>query len=373
MGATSKRLPNYYDLLGVDTGATPQDVKDAFRRLATRLHPDVNDNPDDHDRFRAVNEAYRILSDPAQRKKYDTMRLLGWGLPVERVMEWINDPARMQGLLHKAASVLAVASGMIRRAPGRPGRDLTVETLLDMAESMGGADRIFEYGREGDCDVCSGTGFMTVSACPTCDGKGRLVSTLVPMIAKRCPRCGAKGWVGEQRCVSCEGAGRRLRAHRVRVKVPPGVPDGYRLRVSGHGEGGTLEGADGDLIVKVGVRSEIGRRRDGNDLIAEADVPLGVAALGGPITLATPDGHLHLRIPEGSFDGRRLRVAGRGFPDPKTGRRGDAFVVLRVRAPESGNESDHELAREYLRAAGSSGAVGDDLRRRLQERFGAPA
>lgn len=368
----TKKLPNYYEVLNVGSDATAAEVKDAFRRLALELHPDVNDDPADHERFRLANEAYRVLSDPTQRKTYDTMRLLDLGLPIGRLKEWIDDPIRMQGALNKIATVLAVASGLFRPKAGRDGRDLTIPASIGHADSYAGCERAFDYGREADCDACKGTGFESISTCAHCDGVGRLRSDYFPLVAKRCPRCETRGWIGETRCAACEGKGRVTGAHRVKVRMPAGVTDGYRLRVTGHGEAGSRGGKDGDLIVLVSVESRSDGRRQGNDWTVDHEVDFATAALGGVTHVPLPVGSLALRIPAGSWEGRRLRAPGRGFPDVRGGDAGDVFVTLRIRPVESPDATRRELIDEYLRTVRSeSTAPTGVFRGELERHFGA--
>ncbi len=368
----TKKLPNYYEVLGVGSDATAAEVKDAFRRLALELHPDVNDDPADHARFRLANEAYRVLSDPTQRKTYDTMRLLDLGLPIGRLKEWLDDPIRMQGAMSKIATVLAVASGLFRPKPGRDGRDLTIPATIGVADSFAGCERTFDYGREADCDACRGTGFETISTCAHCEGVGRLRSDFFPLVAKRCPRCETRGWIGETRCAACEGKGRVTHAHRVTVRIAAGVMDGFRLRVASHGEAGSRGGKDGDLIVLVSVEPRSDGHRQGNDWAVDHVVDFSTAALGGVTHVPLPVGSLALRIPAGSWDGRRLRVHGRGFPDVRGGDAGDVFVTLRIRPVESPDAARRELIGEYLRTVRSeSTAPTGVLRDELERHFGA--
>ncbi|MCL4234584.1 MAG: hypothetical protein KJ042_08700, partial [Deltaproteobacteria bacterium] len=247
-----------------------------------------------------------------------------------------------------------------------------VPESLDHADSFAGCERAFDYGRETDCDACKGTGFETISTCVHCGGVGRLRSDFLPLVAKRCPRCETRGWIGETRCAACEGKGRVTRAHRVTVRIPAGVPDGYRLRVAGHGEAGSRGGKDGDLIVLVAVAARADGRRQGNDWALDHVVDFATAALGGVTQVPLPVGSLALRIPAGSWDGRRLRAPGRGFPDVRGGDAGDVFVTLRIRAGETDDEIRRRLIDEYLRTVRSeSTAPTGEFRGDLERHFGA--
>lgn len=183
---------NYYELLGVSVKATTAEIKDAYRRLALELHPDVNADPDDHERFRLVADAYRVLLDPQMRKKYDTMRLLSFGWPITRLRDTVANPVAFNQLMNKVGTMLAVASGIVRKPVGEPGRDMTLGTTLSFWESFQGVERRFEYKREIDCADCKGSGFAKVAVCEICHGAGRLRSDFMPMVGKRCPRCAAR-------------------------------------------------------------------------------------------------------------------------------------------------------------------------------------
>jgi molecular chaperone DnaJ len=366
-----RKTPDFYELLGVDPKAALQDIKNAYRRQARNLHPDVNEKTEDHDLFRQVAEAYRVLSAPVLRKRYDSMRLLGFGLPLEAARRFTNDPARMRNAAKKAAGFFSQVSGIVRKSEKRRGRDLTVETTLSIDESWTGVQRTFAYGREEDCKACEGRGFGEVTECPVCRGLGRIASELIPVIAKRCPRCNARGWIGETECAECSGKGRRLLAHEVRVEAPAGVQHEARLRVRGHGEGGRIGGADGDLIVKVSVTPDPIAKRNGNDLVMPVAVDFNIAALGGVAEVKLPAGQsIAIRVPEGSWNNRRLRVSGRGFRDPQSKKPGDLFVLIAIRIPENLDDQTNDLVMRYIGAVhGDADAPSGEFKEQLVARF----
>ncbi len=367
-----KKLPDLYKILGVDPKAEADQIKDAYRKRALDLHPDRSENPEDHELFKQVGDAYRILSDLKRRKQYDAMRLMGLSLPVDRLRDFVNDRGRVDKVMSKVGAALAVVTGLVRRSKSQPGRDLRVETTITFTQSYTGLRRAFTYGREGDCLVCEGIGWSDVSACGTCGGTGRLTTDFLPGIGKRCPKCNARGWIGETKCDACAHTGRVLRRKETTLDIPPGVHDDGRVRVNGLGEGGRLGGKDGDLIVKVTVSPEPGMRREGNDLIATHRTDFAVASLGGDTRIELPQGALTIKIPPGTWRKRKLRLPGRGFPDPASGRSGDLFVEIQIDAPDFLDEAGRQLTDHYFKSVKSeidkpSGA----FLLALEDRFGS--
>ncbi len=368
---TKKKMPDLYKILGVDPKAEAEQIKDAYRKAALNLHPDRSDNPDDHELFKQAYDAYSILSDLKRRKQYDAMRLMGLSLPVDRLREFMSDRGRMEKIMQKAGAAFAVVTGLVRRSKSKPGRDLRVQTVITFAQSYTGIRRGFTYGREGDCVVCEGIGWSEVSACGTCGGTGRLTTDFLPGVGKRCPKCNAKGWVGETKCEACQNTGRVLRRKETAVDIPPGVQDDGRVRVKGLGEGGRLGGKDGDLIISVKVKPHEGMRREGNDLILRKKVDFSVAALGGNASIELPSGGLSIKIPAGTWRNRRLRVRGRGFPDPATGHAGDLFVVVDIDVPGDLDEVGQKLTEHYFQSVKSEAdAPAGAFQLALADRFG---
>jgi len=369
--STNSGQIDYYRLLGVDPKADLAAIRDAFHRHALNLHPDVTPNPEDHERFRLVNDAYRVLSDPGLRKRYDALRLLGFGIPLGRLGDFLDDPQRLRFVLEKAEKVFAAASGLVRKNPATAGRDLVVETSVSFEESFTGAKRSFHYGRETDCEDCGGKGYAVTQTCAFCKGEGRLPLRWVPGVYKRCPRCGAKGWIGQEVCAACEGRGRKMVPHDVRVQVPAGVADNRRLRVRGHGEAGRMGGRDGDLIVKVAVGKSAVAARHGNDLVVPLEVDFPTAALGGVAKLELPDGKtLGVRVPPWSWDERRIRARGKGFPDPVTGSRGDLFAVVKILFPDQVDEETRRMVLHYCTTVhGHQDAKKAGFKEQLEEHF----
>ncbi len=366
-----KKLPDLYKILGVDPKAEAEQIKDAYRELALKLHPDRSDNTEDHELFKQVGDAYQILSDLKRRKQYDAMRLMGLSLPVDRLRDFMSDRGRIDKVLNKVGAAFAVVTGLVRRSKSKPGRDLRVETIITFGQSFRGLRRSFTYGREGDCVVCEGIGWSEVSACGTCGGTGRMTTDLLPGIGKRCPKCNAAGWIGDTKCDACQNTGRVLRRKETAVDIPPGIHDDGRVRVKGLGEGGRLGGKDGDLIVKVKVSPKQGMHREGNDLIVRQSVDFAIASLGGNAKIELPTGELNIKIPAGTWRRRKLRIQGRGFPDPSTGRAGDLFVEILIGVPEDLDEVGQKLTEHYFQSVKSAADMPSGaFLLALEDRFG---
>ncbi|MBZ0273329.1 DnaJ domain-containing protein, partial [bacterium] len=258
---------DHYDILGIPRDANERAIKEAYRRLVRTLHPDVNADPAAHDRFRAVSEAYRILSDPSERKRYDMRRLLYLSPLFGRLRRVVDDPARVAAMAARAKKVLERLASPPREPRPKRGRDLAIEIGVSFADAFTGATRRVTFARDTDCDACAGTGFSVRVPCEACHGAGYFAHEAFPIARKRCPRCAARGWIGREPCVVCDATGRESVEAKLAVKVPAGVSTGTRLRLSGEGERGHAGGANGDLVARVAVDSDPRFRREGRDLV----------------------------------------------------------------------------------------------------------
>ena len=330
---------DYYALLGVARDASHAEIKRAFRRLARELHPDVSEAPDAERRFRAIAEAYEVLSDPERRRAYDRfghagVRSGGFG-PVAADFGSLSD-------------VFAAFFGetLFGQGPGagpRPARGPDVAALVEigLADVLTGTTLHVQIRVARDCEACGGTGAApgtTPVTCPGCGGAGvvQQVSRTVlgQMIrSSACPRCDGSGRIVETPCERCEGDGRTLEDAPLELEIPAGIHDGQRIRVRGAGHAGTLGGPPGDVYVTVRVATLEGVERDGDDLRVRAAVTMTEAALGTTVTVPTPEGPLEVELSPGTQPGTVHTVRGRGMPSLETGRRGDLLVGVDVRVP----------------------------------------
>ena len=330
---------DYYELLGVPRDASHADIKRAFRRLARELHPDVSEAPDAELRFRAVAEAYEVLSDPERRRTYDRfghagLRTGGFA-PMDADFGSLSDVfAAFFG-----ESLFGGGSDVGPRPTRGPGIGAHVE--IDLADAASGTTVETSIRVARSCPPCGGTGAAPGTSpvtCPACGGAGRIQQvsrTILGQMVRSgtCPRCDGAGTIVETPCERCEGDGRTLEDVPLELQIPAGIHDGQRIRVRGEGHAGTLGGPAGDAYVSVGVRPVDGLRREGDDLVARARITMVEAAIGTTVTVPTPTGTFEVELAPGIQPGAVHAVRGKGMPSLETGRHGDLLVEVDVRVP----------------------------------------
>ena len=347
---------DFYELLSVRRDADVDDIKRAYRRLARRLHPDIN--PGDRAaavRFRAVVEAYETLTDPERRRRYDAGGTIETTI-VESVsfgFEGFDFSGTAQGT--DASTFGDLFADVIRETLGgrstlAPGSDLHAAVSVSFAEMMRGTERLVTVLRRDACPACRGAGLvnMAEAACVSCAGTGAIRSARGHMVfTKPCARCGGSGRQRRMVCPPCGGAGVDTRSETFAVWIPPGVRDGERLRVMGKGHAGSRGGEPGDLYVEVHVEPHPLFRREGDDVLVTVPVAIHEAALGTRIDIPTADGPARLRVLPGTQAGQRLRLRDRGVPTARAGHRGDLIVEIRVVMPAVLDERSKALLREF--------------------------
>ncbi|MDR7521088.1 MAG: molecular chaperone DnaJ [Armatimonadota bacterium] len=354
---------DFYEILGVDRRASQEEIKQAFRRLAREMHPDVRrDDPQAEERFKAINEAYQVLSDPVKRSQYDRFGRVGMETgpvgggfgPFEDLFDMFFggrvQPARAE-----------------RDAPVR-GSDLRYDLEISLEEVARGTERRLTIPRLETCPTCFGTGAERGSSpqeCPACRGTGeaRVTSRTVFGVMTQigpCPDCGGTGTYIARPCKKCRGSGRAQVEREVTVTIPAGVEDGMQLRLPGEGEAGVRGGGRGDLYVVVHVKPHPTFVRRGRDLYADLEIGMVQAALGGQVRLQLFDGDEAVTIPPGTQPGETITVRGRGLPDLHGGR-GHLHLKVRVVVPRTLTAEQRALLEEFARA-------GDDGRRPPHEK-----
>jgi curved DNA-binding protein len=332
------KFKDYYEVLGVPRTATEEEIKRAFRRLARQYHPDVAKNKKEaEERFKEINEAYEVLSDPVKRKRYDE---LGdhWkaGADFHPPPGWeafaggpFGHAGRGQGFeFHFGGTGFSDffeqlfgamrggrdwSSAFMEEPVAERGRDIEGDILVSLDEVMHGSVRTVSVRRPVECDVCGGTGHGPHGLCRQCDGSGRVTLT-----------------------------------DQYQVKIPPGVTEGQRLRVAGRGEAGIGGGAAGDLYLRVRLAKHPEFEVDGHDLIHELELAPWEAVLGTQVTIPTLEEPVSIRIPPGTQAGQRLRVRGRGLRN-REGGRGDLYVVVRIAVPSRVTERERRLWEQLAR------------------------
>lgn len=355
---------DFYIVLGVKREATASDIKRAYRRLARRLHPDIN--PGDREaaaRFRQIADAYETLIDPDRRRRYDSGRI---GPAADDAASFgfagfdfsgpvMGNGATTFGELFE--EVFTRRGDRERPADTSRGADLHVRASLSFEEAWRGADWAITVTRQDTCRSCAGSGYhRTVeSRCVSCEGLGVVRSVRGHMVfSKNCPHCGGSGRLRQLACETCQGLGVETRSESTMVKIPAGVSDGARVRVPGKGHAGVRAAPPGDLYIDVEVRAHALYRREGDDLHYVVPLAVHEAALGAKIEIPTPDGAARLRVPPGTQSGQRFRLRERGAPSHRTGARGDLVVEVRLMLPKLLDERSKELLREFGRINGES-------------------
>lgn len=343
-----------YDILGVDRRASQEEIKQAYRRLAREAHPDVRrDDPHATDRFKEINEAYTVLSDPAARTQYDRYGEVGGDLgPFGRDASPFGD---LFDLFFGGRGGVRTAE---RETPAR-GADLRYDLEITLEEVSTGVEKRISLQRLETCPSCFGTGAERGSSperCRSCNGTGEVrhaARTVFGQITQigTCPQCRGLGTFIAKPCVSCRGLGQTEARRELTVSVPAGVEDGMHLRLSGEGEAGSRGGSRGDLFVMIHVASHATFRRRGRDLICAAEISMAQAALGDEIRLEALDGEASLTVPAGTQPGTTLTIKGRGLPELRRGR-GDLHVTVRVKVPKQLSAEQRALLEDFARASG---------------------
>jgi molecular chaperone DnaJ len=341
--ATTKDL---YSALGVPKGASADEIKKAYRKLARQYHPDRNPGDQDaEERFKEVQHAYDVLSDLEKRKQYDAFGSAdgrGGFQPGDATFDFddLGDFGDIFG------GLFGRGRGAQQRSRAERGADLEVEVNLSFEDSLKGIETRIPVEVEAACSECGGSGAKPGTSpkiCPECRGRGVISESQgLFALSQPCPRCRGNGTVIEDPCPRCHGTGRERRTRRYSVKIPPGVKDGTRIRLKGKGEAGLNGGPPGDLQVVTRVAASPIYERRGADLVVDVPVSLADAALGTEVDVPTPDGPVSMKVPAGSEHGKLLRIKGRGAPKLKGGK-GDVLARLRLEVPKKLNKKQREL------------------------------
>ncbi len=352
---------DYYEILGVPRDASQEEIKSAFRRLARQYHPDVSDAPDAEERFKEINEAYGVLSDPEKRRRYDQFGRAGLGdlgdMPDFATMDFSDIFEEILGSFGFGFG----GTGTRARRPRR-GRDLQMSLTLTFEEAVFGAEKTIEVTRNERCDRCRGSGVepgTTPQRCSTCGGRGEIRQVRQTIFGSMmqsvvCPTCGGRGEVIPTPCRTCQGNGLVRRTVQKVVSIPAGVDDSTQIRLSGEGEPGTLGGPNGDLYLVLRVQRHPFFKRRGNDILLDLDINVAQAALGAEIKVPTIDGEETLRIPSGTQPGQVFTLRGRGIPYLRKNGRGDQLVIVNVAIPRKLTKEQRELFEKLAATLGTN-------------------
>jgi molecular chaperone DnaJ len=335
-----------YSALGVPKGASADEIKKAYRKLARQYHPDKNPGDKDaEERFKEVQHAYDVLSDTEKRKQYDTFGSTD-GRRDFQPGDATFDFGDLGDLGDIFGGLFGRGRGAQQRSRAERGADLEVEVNLSFEDSLKGIETRIPVEVETACSDCGGSGAKPGTSpriCPECRGRGVISESQgLFALSQPCPRCRGNGTVIEDPCPRCRGTGRERRTKRYSVKIPPGVKDGTRVKLKGKGEVGLNGGPPGDLHVVTRVAASPIYARRGADLVVDVPVSLADAALGTEVDVPTPEGPVSMKVPAGSEHGKLMRIKGRGAPKLKGGK-GDVLARLRLEVPKKLNKKQREL------------------------------
>ena len=347
----------YYSVLGVSRDVGDEDIRKAFRKKAMEYHPDRNKNPGAEDKFKEINEAYQVLSDPKKRAQYDRFGKAGVGANFggDRPFDGFDVFGGFGDIFD---SFFGDVSGQRARQAQR-GADLQQRVVLSFEEAVFGAEKEVDVNRTELCRHCSGAGNepgTSVDTCTGCRGSGQVRRAQRSVFGQftqvaACPNCQGRGSIIASPCANCRGATRERRARKIAVNIPGGVESGMQVRLSGEGDVGHNGGGSGNLYVHVDVLEHQFFHRDDADLVYELPINMVEAALGAEKLIPTLDGHDEkLKLPQGTQPGAEFRIRGKGIPRLNTNRRGDLRVQVDVRVPGSLNDYQRELLEELSRS-----------------------
>jgi len=349
---------DYYDLLGVSRDADEKQLKSAYRKLAMQYHPDRNpDNPEAEAKFKDVSEAYDVLKDGDKRAAYDRYGHAafegGMGGPGGGAGAAGFDFADVfDDLFGDFMGRGSQRGGGRRRQGGGRGADLRYNLEITLEDAFAGKTVQVEVPTSVTCDTCDGSGAepgTQPEVCGTCNGQGKIRTNQgFFMVERTCPNCGGQGMIIKNPCKACSGAGKISKEKTLEVKIPKGVDDGNRIRLSGEGEAGTRGGPSGDLYIFLSVKPHQLFRRDGDTLFCQVPIEMTKAILGGQIEVPTVSGkRARVTVPEGTQSGRQFRLKGQGMPELNGGYTGDMIIETQVETPVNLSKKQKELIEEF--------------------------
>jgi molecular chaperone DnaJ len=355
---------DYYEILGVPRNADKEDIKRAYRRLARKYHPDVNKEDGAEERFKEINRAYEVLSEPELRSRYDRFGEEGLRAAAQAGggFQDFGDLGGFADIFESFFSGFSGTTSQSRRRSGPTrGDDLRLDLKLDFREAIFGGEKEIRISHLETCATCAGTGAKPGTrprTCSTCGGSGQVRrATRTPFGSftqvSICPTCNGSGQMIEDKCDVCGGSGQKQEAKKLKINIPAGVDNGTRLRVSGEGDAGQRGGLSGDLYVYLFVNEDAEFQRDGINILSDLKISYLQAILGCRLEINTVDGPVELVIPPGTQPGTELTLEGRGVPrlgNPVS--RGDHIITAQVEIPNKISSEERELLEKLAKLRG---------------------
>ncbi len=351
---------DYYEVLGVQRNANPEELKTAFRNLARQYHPDVNKSVDAEEHFKEINEAYVVLSDPEKRAAYDRFGHAGLngmgGMPDFTTIDFSD-------LFGGFEELFGFGGGGRRRSRNNPrrGADLSMAVDLTFEEAVFGVEKELEVTRDEVCSSCKGSGAEPGTnpiRCATCNGQGEVKAMRQTFFGSMvqvttCPNCGGKGEVISTPCKTCRGRGVERKTLKKTVSIPAGIDNGQQIRLAGEGQPGSNGGPTGNLYLELRVHPHKFFRRKGSDIFLDLGINVAQAVLGAEIQVPTVDGEATLKIPAGTQPGRVFTLRGKGVQMLRGNGHGDQHVIVNVEIPTRLNPEQRKLFEELAGSLGT--------------------
>ena len=369
---------DYYEVLGISKGASDDEIKKAYRKLAKQYHPDVNKAPDAEAKFKEINEAYEVLSDPNKKATYDQfghagMDGAGFGQGFSSGFGGMNMDDLgdiFSSFMGGGFSGFNFGGSSSRRSGPMKGDNRYMSMDIDFLDSVHGVEKLINITVDKQCVHCSGTGAASsadIENCPTCHGTGRVTRqsrSPFGVIQQQtvCPDCGGTGKHIKKKCPHCNGEGYTRTKEQVEVNIPAGISSGQQVRLTGYGERGSNGGPNGDLYIEIRVKPHKYFVREGNDIYIKIPISSVDATLGTKVDVPTCHGDVELTIPAGTQPGQQLRLKGYGVKDVRSSSVGDQYVEVEVTIPKKLSKNEKELY-EKLHLEDSKESVFDKFKK----------
>lgn len=356
---------DYYEVLGVNKNSSADEIKSAYRQKAKQYHPDLNKSPDAPEKFKEVQEAYEVLSNPDKKKMYDQF---GFAAFDQNGANGFNGASGFNGFNQQGgfstgfeddindifSSFFGGGSQRRNSTAPRRGEDIVYNVKLSFDEAVKGTKKTFTYKRHNTCPHCHGTGAESdndITTCKTCSGRGRVRTrrqTILGMMESEevCPECHGKGKTINRKCSTCNGVGSIYSEETITLNIPHGVDSGDRMTVAGKGEAGLNGGPSGDFVAQFDVATSLKFVRKGADIYMNQPISVADALLGATVTVPTPYGDVDLVIPSCTESDTTLRMQGKGVTMPN-GKTGNEYVTIKVKFPKSLTKEQQECIRQF--------------------------